>query len=414
MSSSPPDRLPPTPPLAPPPDIAARLRQARRGPVARALATATLALRMMLHDKPKLVGTTLGVVFAVVLAAQQLGILFGLLQKNTMFVDNAAADVWIVPPGTNQLQPGKLLPESVLVRARAAPGVAVAAPLIYGTSGIQRPWGGSEPITLVGVDRPTTPGVPWLGGPWNLVSGQREALALPDAIVLEDARREKMGAVNLGSVREVNGHALTAHAFTWGLLPFAPPYAFVSLARAREILEVPGESQHFVLVTAAEGTTPEALAEALSALLPETRVLTRPAFHDAIVRTLLSEQLGVTFGTSTAFGLLIGFIIVALSMFSSVIDNLKEFGTLKAIGATSGDLSRLLIVQSIAYGALGSWIGLGLVGFAAEGIRSANLAMIVPLELVVATPLVMITLCVLASFLALRRVRRLEPGMVFR
>jgi putative ABC transport system permease protein len=397
-----------------PPDIASRLRHARRGPLARGLATATLALRMMFHDKPKLVGTTLGVVFAVVLAAQQLGILFGLLQKNTMFVDNAAADLWIVPPGTNQLQPGKLLPESVLVQARATPGVAVAAPLIYGTSGIQRPWGGSEPITLVGVDRPTAPGVPWLGGPWNVVDGERDALSLPDAIVLEDARREKMGAVNLGSVREVNGHALTAHAFTWGLLPFAPPYAFVALERAREILEVPGQSQHFVLVTVADGTTPEAVAAELAARLPETRVLTRPAFHDAIVRTLLSEQLGVTFGTSTAFGLLIGFIIVALSMFSSVIDNLKEFGTLKAIGATSGDLSRLLIVQSIAYGALGSWIGLGLVGFAAEGIRSANLAMIVPLELVVATPVVMITLCVLASFLALRRVRRLEPGMVFR
>jgi putative ABC transport system permease protein len=396
------------------PDASERLRRARRGTLPRVAATTALGLRMMFHDKPKLVGTTLGVVFAVVLAAQQLGILFGLLQKNTMFVDNAGADIWVCPPGTNQLQPGKLLAESVLVQARATPGVRIAAPLVYGTSGIQRPWGGSEPITLVGVDIPGAPSDPLLGGPWNLVAGDPASIAMPDAIFLEDARREKMGAVNLGSEREVNGHALTAWGFTWGLLPFAPPYAFTALERARDILDVPAEAQHFVLVTVSEGADPEDVAEALSARLPETRVLTRPAFHDAIVKTLLSEQLGVTFGTSTAFGLIIGFIIVALSMFSSVIDNLKEFGTLKAIGATSGDLSRLLIVQSIAYGILGSWIGLGLVGFAAEGIRSANLAMIVPVELVVATPVVMITLCVLASFLALRRVRRLEPGMVFR
>jgi putative ABC transport system permease protein len=396
------------------PDIGRRLAQARRGTLPRAAATASLGLRMMFHDKPKLVGTTLGVVFAVVLAAQQLGILFGLLQKNTMFVDNAGADVWICPPGTNQLQPGKLLAESVLVQARATPGVAVAAPLIYGTSGIQRPWGGSEPITLIGVERPGSPSAPMLGGPWNVIAGDPASLAMPDALFLEDARREKMGAVNLGSEREVNGYALTAWGFTWGLLPFGPPYAFTALDRARDILEVPAESQHFVLVKVADGESPEAVAGELATRLPETRVLTRPAFHAAIVKTLLSEQLGITFGTSTAFGLIIGFIIVALSMFSSVIDNLREFGTLKAIGATSGDLSRLLVVQSIAYGVLGSWIGLGLVGFAAEGIRSANLAMIVPLELVIATPVVMVTLCVLASFLALRRVRRLEPGMVFR
>lgn len=40
--------------------------------------------------------------------------------------------------------------------------------------------------------------------------------------------------------------------------------------------------------------------------------------------------------------------------------------------------------------------------------------MIVPIELLIATPLVMIVLCVVASVLALRRVRKLEPGMVFR
>ena len=67
-----------------PTPIRQRLRDARKGLLPRLRATVSLALRMMLYDKPKLIGTTLGVVFAVVLSAQQLGILFGLLQKNTM------------------------------------------------------------------------------------------------------------------------------------------------------------------------------------------------------------------------------------------------------------------------------------------------------------------------------------------
>lgn len=394
--------------------VGARLARARKGPLVRLAAIVALATRMMFADKPKLIGTTLGVVFAVVLSAQQLGILFGLLQKNTMFVDNAGVDVWIAPPGTNQLQPGKRLPESTLLQALTTEGVQRAQPLIYGTGSIQRPSGGSEPITIVGFDLPTTPDGAWLGGPWNIVSGTREALALPNAIFLEDARREKMGDVNLGSVREVNGYALSSVGFTWGLLPFGPPYSFVETKLARSLLSVGPEEQHFVLIDVAEGHDHEIVAARLQERLPDTRVMTRKTFHDAIVATLLGEQLGVTFGTSTAFGLLIGFIIVALSMFSSVLDNLKEFGTLKAIGSTNGDLSRLLIVQSILYATLGSFVGLGMVGFASEGIRSASLAMIVPIELLIATPLVMIVLCVVASVLALRRVRKLEPGMVFR
>ena len=58
--------------------------------------------------------------------------------------------------------------------------------------------------------------------------------------------------------------------------------------------------------------------------------------------------------------------------------------------------------------------GLGVVAGAAEGIRSANLGLVIPWWLVALTPAVMVMLCMLASLLALWRVARLEPGMVFR
>jgi putative ABC transport system permease protein len=101
-------------------------------------------------------------------------------------------------------------------------------------------------------------------------------------------------------------------------------------------------------------------------------------------------------------------------MFSSVLDNLREFGTLKAIGCTNRDLSVLLVMQSTGFALIGSFAGLAIVSQLAGVIRSARLVMIVPDALVVATPLVMLVLCLLASTLALARIRKLEPGMVFR
>jgi putative ABC transport system permease protein len=390
-------------------DVAARLRAARGGRLRRAQATIVVALRMMLHDKAKLIGTTLGVVFAVVLAAQQLGVLFGLLQKNTMFVDNAGADLWIVPPGTTQTAPGQRMSTALLDQARATPGVAVAAPLIMIGTSVTKPGGGSEATTLVGFDLAAG-----LGGPWNIVAGDVAALRAPDALFFEDAQREKFGGLNLGSVREVGGHKVRVVGFTWGLQPFGPPFSFADIDTVRDLGAVPSRSAVVRADQAGAGRRPRAVAADLAARCPTAKVIATPAFHATIVSTLLRQQLGITFGTSTAFGLIIGFIIVALSMFSAVLDNLREYGTLKAIGLTSWDLTRMLIVQSIVYALLGSLIGLGLVALMSAGIRGPNLIVIVPRALVLATPLIMSALCMLASVLALRRVRRLEPGMVFR
>jgi putative ABC transport system permease protein len=390
-------------------DVAARLRAVRTHRKSRWLASVVLALRMMLHDKAKFAGTIVGVVFAVVLASEQVGLLMGLLSKNTMLVDNAGADIWIAPPNTTQVQPGQRLSTQLLHQARSTPGVARASALIVGGTSISKPGGGTEGITLVGVDLETM-----LGGPWNVVTGDPADLRHADTLFFDDAQRERFGGLNLGSVREVGGYQVRVGGFTWGLLPFGAAYTFAEADTARTIMGMPSDQLNFVLVDVAPGADTRAVAAELAARMPMTTVITAEDFSATIMRTLLVQQLGITFGTSTVFGLLIGFIIVALSMFSAVIDNLREFGTLKAIGMTNWDLTRMLVVQSVAYAVIGSFIGLGLTGFLAEGIRSANMVVIVPRALIFGLPVIMTLLCILASTLALRRVRKLEPGMVFR
>jgi putative ABC transport system permease protein len=370
---------------------------------------ASVGVGMMLHDKAKLTGTILGVVFAVVLGVQQLSILLGLLSKNTMFIDNAGAELWIVPPGTTQLQPGALMSDSVLSRARTAPGVALAEPLLYGGATLKKPEGGSEPVTLIGTRLPSM-----LGGPWNVVAGFAESIRQPDTVLFEDAEREKYGDLDIGSVRELNGRRVTVGGFTWGLLPFGPGYAFAEIEHARELTSTPSDRMNFVLVKLRPGADVREVQRALTERIPEQLVIERGDFSTSVVTTLLNEQLGASFATSTSFGLIIGFVIVALSMFSSVLDNLREFGTLKAIGCTNLDLALVLFCQATFYGLAGSLIGLALASQAAEGIRGPQLVPIIPTVFYAAVPILMVGICLAASLLALGRIRKLEPGMVFR
>jgi putative ABC transport system permease protein len=369
-----------------------------------------IGLRMMFHDRLKLVGTLFGVVFAVVLGNFQTGTFLSLLFKNRMFVENTPVDIWIAPPGTRQFQAATPLSDSQLNRARATMGVDWAEPLLVAVVQLKLPNGGGEQISLVGTRAPR-----FAGGPWNLVAGSTDALRQPNAVIFEDAEREKFGGLNLGSVREVNGHKAQVVGFTWGLLPFAPAYAFGELDLVREIAKFPADKQSFVMVKVKPGESVATVKERLQAALPDTRVLTRDEYmHEILMYILTATQIGFSFGTSTFMGLLVGLITVALSMFSSVVDNMRQFGTLKAIGSTNGDLARLLFVQAVSYGVLGSIIGLGAVSSLIQAMRNPQLTPVLPWQAFVITLVMMVVACVVASVLALLRLRKLEPALVFR
>jgi putative ABC transport system permease protein len=373
---------------------------------------ARIGLRMMVHDKIKFIGTLIGVVFAVVLVNQQGGTGLGILDRNVMYVDHAGADVWVMPAGTRTLQPGKLIEDTAVTQARAMPEVAWAEPILYGATTLSLPSGATEQVTLVGSRAPD-----WHGGPFNVVAGNPQDFGEPDAMTFEDSDREKFGGLNLGSVREMNGRRVKAAAFTWGLVPFGTggSYAFAEYDFARELLDVASDQVSFVLVGVKPGADILAVKNELQARVPSVRVLTREEFRLSCTRYVFFETpVGITLASSIIVALIVGFLVVGLMMFSAVIDNLREFGTLKAIGATTFDLVRLLWMQAAIYGFLGSFIGLALVSQMGNAARKPTLAMQLPPGLLVGTFIGAVLMCVLASSFAALRVRSLEPAMVFR
>jgi putative ABC transport system permease protein len=370
-----------------------------------------VALRMALHDRMKFVAAVIGVVFAVLLSNQQAATFLAIVNRNVMVVDNSDADIWIMPPATEILQPGKLLSQSPLNQARGTPGVAWAEPILVGGASVALPQGGSEQVALIG-----TRGPAWKGGPFNMVAGSMDALAEPDAMIFEDSDREKLGGLNLGAVREVNGRRVKVVGFTWGLVPFGPAsYAFAGFDLARQLMRTDADQSSLILVGVEPGADPAKVARDLQARMTTERVATRAEFRATLVDYMVTKTpIGVVLGSSTVVGLLVGFVMVSLTMFSAVIDNLREFGTLKALGATTLDLVALLWAQAILYGAIGGAVGSVMVGRVASATRSAQIAMQLPPALLFAVGMIAIAMCIVASSLAVLRVRAIEPAMVFR
>src|SRR5215472_7874721 len=89
-------------------------------------AMARVALRMSTNDKTKLFGTLFGVVLAILLTNHNLAMMTFLLRRNTQYIDNAGAQLWIVAPGTRRPEGGTMLPIGTLMQARVTPGVAWA------------------------------------------------------------------------------------------------------------------------------------------------------------------------------------------------------------------------------------------------------------------------------------------------
>ncbi|MBY0503844.1 MAG: ABC transporter permease [Bryobacteraceae bacterium] len=376
----------------------------------RFLTMARVGWHLMTFNRLRLMATLLGVVFATILANQAIGTLLGLMDKFAMLERHANTDIWIVPKGTQVLNGGKTISLAAVLTARGMPDVALAMPMVLVGGNIKLPNGGAEPLQIVG-----TVGPEYLGGPWNLVAGDRRALAQADTVIIEDSQREEFGNVNLGSRREINEHLTTVAGFTYGLTGIGASFAFADYDYARELGKISPDQTNFGLIKVKPGADIGAVARQLAGRVPDATVLTTAELDAMMMNNLFRvTPIGIIFSALAAFGVLIGFIIVSLSIFSAVSDNLREFGTLKAVGARSLDLGLLLLAQAVAYGVLGSTIGLGVISALASVMSSGKMLILIQPWMIGATFALMTGMCCVASLISLLRLWRVEPGMVFR
>lgn len=368
-----------------------------------------LAIKTLLADRGKLATAMVGVVFSIVLVNVQGGLFVGLLRKASLLVDLGNADVWIGHRRMHNVDFPRDIPERWIDRVRSLPDVAAVEPYVIGHGNMTLPSGGFEMVVVVGCDKASL-----MGNAWNGSASQPEAVRATDGILVDCYETAKLEFPRIGDVREIGGRRARIVGQTQGIVGFlVTPYVFTTLDRASGYLDKPDGVCSYYLARLAPGADAQTVCERIRARVPELDAYPRDEYAWRSVHYWLTRTgLGISFGAATALGLLVGLIMVAQTLYASVLDRLGEFGALKAMGATEGQILRVLLLQALSMAVAGSVLGLLVVLGVQAVFSSPHAPIVVPAWLSLGSCLLVLSICLCSALLPYWRVRRVDPLMV--
>jgi putative ABC transport system permease protein len=268
-------------------------------------------------------------------------------------------------------------------------------------------------VQVVGVE--TTPGHMPLLAPWNVVAGDVHRLAEPGAIVLDKSEYAKLKIDRVGTTTEIAGVRAEVVALTSGIRSFTTsPIVFTDIRTARSYMPLGSDAVTYILVELEPGAEISAVKARIDAL-PHLASYTTSEMS-ARTRSYWSSRTGVGAGffTTAVLGIFVGFVVVGQILYSGTLQYLKEFGTLKAMGARNSAVVSVILSQAMISAALGFVVG----GVLAVGMKAvmagANLTVALSPSLYAATAVITAVMCSLAALLSIVKVLRLDPASVFK
>jgi len=377
-----------------------------------------LAWRMLTGDRTKYWGIVFGVAFGSLLIAQQSAIFVGLMRRtSSRIIDVTEADIWVMDKETLNVDEIRPMPENRLYQIRGVPGVAWAVKLYKGQVVVRNADGGFRQVFLIGVDDATL-----IGTPHDMVLGSAESLREPDAIIVDEDGYKLLfpdKPLRLGAAVQMNDR----RAVVAGICRVSPPFTTLPVIYARYSQATRYAPQErnmlsFVLAGADKMTDAGTLCSRIAEQTSLKAMTASQFLWFNVGYYLRNTGIPVNFGITVGLGFIVGAAIAGQTFYLFTLENLKQFGSLKAMGVTNARLIRMVLVQAVAVGVMGFGIGIGLAAaFFETTERLNNVAlrgMFLPWQVVVVTGTAVGLIVLFASVLSLRRVLVLEPGMVFK
>lgn len=361
-----------------------------------------LARRNLLEDRRRFALAMLGIGSGLLMVLLMNAVFAGFTEQETAYLRSLQADILVSQEGVRTMQMSiSNVPAEALETTRNAPGVAWVEPLRQMTTTIDAR--GKQLITYLFGYNPAT----GRGGPPQLTGrapGRGE-------VVLDRAGADQLD-VRIGDTVEYFGKPMRVSGLTEGLTSVGNTASFVL---ADDFARLAGPGANYLLVGAAPGVNPEQLRTQLAARLADVTIQTREGFtaeEVAFVQDLYTDVVR----TMIAIGFVIALALVALSLSAVTSSKLRDYGVVKALGATRRQLVTAVATQALwsvvlatAMATVGAFVLAWVIGWAVP-----NIALVIEWRAIALTLAGAIAVGAPGALLPLRRVLQVDPATAFR
>jgi len=371
----------------------------------------SIARKNLFHDKIRFVVAQAGITLAVVLITIQVGVYLAFLANTSVLIDHTEADIWVTAHGLENFDFGRPFSEKKLYQAREVPGVLWAEKYLLAFGYWKTPTGSQETVQMVGFNPETL-----VGAPWDIVRGDPQDVKYFNAVFYDQAETNRLGDLPIGAETEINNRRVRVAGITRGAKSFIQsPYIFTSFKNALHLSFVNKGNTVYILVKVAPGYSAQDVKQRLAETLQDVDVYTSREFSKKTRNYwTVNTGMGAALLAMALLGLVIGTVIVGNTIYTSTTEHLKEFGTLKAIGASNWDLYKIIIEQALINSMIGYGTGMFLSYWVIEAMRKGNLQVLLPWPVVMGIYVLTALMCLWSSILSIYKVTRIDPALVFK
>jgi putative ABC transport system permease protein len=373
-----------------------------------------IALRMLMGDRVKYLGIVAGLTFAALLITQQASIFCGLLLRTTsQLQDVGDAAIWVMDPGVEYIDELKPIREDAVNLVQGVPGVAWAVRFYKGQARLKLGDGTFQQVIVLGLDEATL-----VGAPRELVLGSLADLRKRDAVIMDEAGFHYLWPgepLQVGRIFEMNDHRAVLVGICKASRTFQTlPILYTSYHQALAFVPQGRKVLPFVLAQPQPGVSVRTVCDRIQEQTG-LQALSRTEFAWKTIRYYLRRTgIPVNFGITVTLGFIVGCAVVGQTFYTFVLENLSQFGALKAMGVSNLRIIGMVLLQGLLVGAIGYGLGVGLASLFGVAARGTELSFFMPWQILVGTALAVALIVVGSSLVSVRKVLVLEPAIVFR
>ena len=373
-----------------------------------------IALKMLFGDRAKYLMLLCGLTFAVMLIVQQGSIFWGLMMWSQANISNLNVPIWVTDPGIAQVDEVKPIASTAVDRVRSVDGVEWAVPLYKGLLRARLADGDYHQITLTGLESATL-----IGRPAQVLEGRFEDILQPDAVALDQWAVERMGGptvVTVGTIFELNDKLARVVAIAKTQKSFTNiPVVYTTYERAMRYVPRERRTLSYVLAKAKDDVPVEDVVQRIRTQTGLGAFTEEEFGWKTIMWVLKNTGIGINFGTTILLGFIVGMAIAGQTFYLFTVENLRQFGALKAMGASTFTLARMILLQAFTVGLTGYGVGIGLATvFGYVTASGGNLPFAETWQLLLMVLVALLAICTFSALISIIKLARLEPAIVFR